>query len=231
MHPFPINPAKLSEILFEGSDSGDDAASDLEEWDCPTTAVPKHNGVPDVPAGPKGSADAPGPRAPCTSRAAHPIGPMPSWRPGPLPVQPGFVPIPPLVISPTEQAAIRKMHSLRENMAEASQLDSIHRQIAEITSALSSLQFQHFFHESGEGPVYVVRDVPYDATRTRLYELGPDEISQIVESDPCSHVHFTDLPAHTQRHRQPLLSDPAEVQAVLDMQRLHVVSENMGYIV
>ena len=160
---------------------------------------------------------------------------MPSWRPGPLPVQPGFVPIPPLVISPTEQAAIRKMHSLRENMAEASQLDSIHRQIAEITSALSSLQFQHFFHESGEGPVYVVRHLPikdpHDDKRTRLYELGPDEISQIIESDLCFHGHFEDLPTHTQRHRQPLLSDPAEVQAVHDMHRLHIDSEKMGYIV
>ena len=89
------------------------------------------------------------------------------------------------------------MHSLRENMAEASQLDSIHRQIAEITSAFSSLQFQHFFHESGEGPVYVVRHLPHDDTRTRLYELGPDEISLLLDSDPCSHVQFEELPTHT----------------------------------
>ena len=151
----------------------------------------KHIGVPDVPAGPKGSADAPGPKAPCTSHAAQPIGPMPSWRPGPQPVQPGFIPIPPLIISLTEQAAIRKMHSLRKSKAEASQLDS--------TCALSSLQFHHFFHESGTGPVYVVRHLPHDDTRTRLYELGPEEISLLLDSDPCSHVHFEDLPTITGR--------------------------------
>ena len=81
----------------------------------------------------------------------------------------------------------------------------------------------------------MLRNVPsqnaYDDRRTRLYELGPDEIAQIIAKDSCSNGRFKDLPTHTESHRQPLLHDPADMQAVLDMQRLHVVSENMGYIV
>ena len=232
-----ISPDELSKILCEGSNNNDDAASSPDEWECLRTAVLKQMGVPDGPA-----------------------GTVPSRHPDPPPVRPGYEAIPPLVITPTEQAAIRKMHSLcvlmaevskplhmqatdwdgwnEESRAEAtmiwqSQLDSLRRQIAESTNALSTLLFSDSFKESGDGHVYVVRDLPSkdDETRTLQYELGPPEISQIIESDPCFQGHFEDLPTHTQRHRQPFLPDPAEVQAVLDMQRLHVVSENMGYIV
>ena len=59
----------------------------------------------------------------------------------------------------------------------------------------------------------MVRDVPYDATRTRLYELGPDEISQIIESNSFFHGHFEDLPTFTERNRQPLLSDHVPSEA------------------
>ena len=63
----------------------------------------------------------------------------------------------------------------------------------------------------------MVRDVPsqnpYDDKRTRLYELGPDEIAQITAKDYCSNGLFKDLPTHTERHRQPLLSDHVPSEA------------------
>ena len=95
-------------------------------------------------------------------------GTAPSRLPGPPPERPACEPIPPLVITPTEQAYIRKMHSLGALMARTSkpihtqtadwdswseesraeitmlwqsQLDHIRRQIAETTNALSTLLF------------------------------------------------------------------------------------------
>ena len=149
----------------------------------PPQTVPKHTGVPDVPADLRGSADAPGTDV---GRIALPIGPMPSWRPGPPPVL-GFVPKPPLVISPSEQDAIRRVHRLGVNLAETSQplhlqhadwdlwsdesrakatevwirqCESLRLEISEVADARPSLFFSDSFEASGVGPVYIVRVFP-----------------------------------------------------------------------
>ena len=72
----------------------------------PSPTVPQRTGVPDVP----------GTNA---EHSALPIGPMPSWRPGPSPAL-GAVPTPGTVISLTEKAAIRKMHSLGKSLPDYS---------------------------------------------------------------------------------------------------------------
>ena len=72
---------------------------------------------------------------------------------------------------------------------------------------------------------------PGDEKRTELYEVGPPELSQIIENDPYSQSHFDALPTLTQHHLETLFPEPAEAAALLRMRRLHTVSENMGYIV
>ena len=107
--------------------------------------------------------------------------------------------------APQSKPPYAKYIHCAQSMAKDSQQDSIRRQIADITGTLSSLKFDHFFHESNEGPVYVVREVPsqspHDDRLTRLYELGPDEISQIIEDNIDLPGPFVDLPTHTQLHR------------------------------
>ena len=237
MHWFPMSPEELSNILCEDSNHEDDAASSPDEWECLRRAVLHQEGVPDDCA-----------------------GTAPSRHSGPPPERPAYEPIPPLVITPTEQADIRKMHSAcvlmpkyskplhtlaeewdswsedtraKTSMLWQSQQDILRDHIAEGINALTTLRFSQSFLDSGEGYVYVVRELPPvgDVMRTRQYELGPSEISRILEGDPSFDGHFEDLPTHTERHRQPFLPDPAEVQAVLDMQRLQVDSEKLGYSV
>ena len=197
MHPFPIDPAKLSKILFEGSDSEDDAASDHEEWDWPTKAVPKHISVPDVPGTDAG-------------HTSLPISPMPSWRPGPQPA-PGPVPTPGAVMSLTEKAAIRKMHGLGKSLPDFSipphlehvdwdlwtdegramgikswhtQLNTLRLKITAAANALPSLRFSDSFMTSGFGPVCIVREFPSrdsrDDKRIQLYEVMPQDLADII---------------------------------------------------
>ena len=138
------------------------------------------------------------------------------------------------------------MHRLGTNMAEASQpchlqedwdlrsdemrakatkvwitqRDSLRLQITEVANALSSLLFSDSFKKSGVGPVYVVREFPSDPCsdkRIQLYEVGPPELSDIIENDPYSKSHFDSLPTLTLHHLQTLFPDPAEAAAVLRM--------------
>ena len=115
------------------------------------------------------------------------------------------------------------------------QRDSLRLKITEVANALSSLRFSDSFKDSGVGPVYVVREFPSedpcDDKRIQMYEVGPPELSHIIENDPYSQSHFDALPTLTLHHLQTLFSDPAEAAAILRMRRLHTVSENMGYVV
>ncbi len=173
----------------------------------------------------------------------------------------GFIPKPPIVISTTEEAAIRKMRRLGIDIAEASQprhlqaedwdlwsdesratatkfwttrRDYLRRQITEVANALSSLLFSDSFKASGVGPVYVVREFPSEDpcsdNRIQLCEVGPPELSHIIENDPYSQSHFVALPTLTLHHLQTLFPDPAEAAAALRMRRLREISGNMSYL-
>ena len=158
--------------------------------------------------------------------------------------------------SPTEKAAIRKMHQFGINMAEAShpphlqnddwdlwsdesrataikvwitQRDSLRLKITEVANALPSLCFSDSFKASGVGPIYMAREDPCDDKRVLLYQLSPPELSYVIENDPYSQSHFDALPTLTLHHLQALFPDPAEAEAVLQARRLNEILENTGY--
>ena len=99
---------------------------------------------------------------------------------------------------------------------------------------LSKSKVSDSFKDSGVGPVYVVREFPSadscDDKRIQLYEVGPPELSHIIENDPYSQSHFDALPTLTLHHLQTLFPDPAEAAAVLRTRRLHEISGNMSYL-
>ncbi len=125
---YEIDPHELSQIF------GDDTYTGISGHFVPTRiSLDEHTGVPDVPADPRGSAEAPGTDA---GHVALPTGPMPTWRPGPSPVI-GSAPTPGTVVSLTEKAAIHKMHQLGIKMAEASQPPQLEHDDWELWSAES----------------------------------------------------------------------------------------------
>ena len=72
----------------------------------PAHAVPMHTGVPDVPADPSGSADAPGPIDPCIGRIPPSLGRLSCALPGGSPVPETASDLQHIVADPAEAAAI-----------------------------------------------------------------------------------------------------------------------------
>ena len=168
----------------------------------PAHAAPMHTGVPDVPADPSGSADAPGPDDYCIGRIAPSVRRMPCARPGGSPVT-SLTPRQLIVVSPTETAAIWDMHRLGVMLAEATPLRprdllpydwdymsdeqkamaiadaakrsiKLRHDISLLASKESSLLFSEKIKSSGTGQVY-------DLCAPSAYEIGPSELSQILK--------------------------------------------------